>query len=146
MDLNKAMVTDDDGTLIVEMRNMEKIRALRVFKFLTKSEMLCMLKHWDSASKYDRTMRITEVLCPDGLPTHKRVRQFHYPEDIDRIASLLMELSLTHGILWIENDFLFSNPEVWVAETEHYTTNIDADVIDGIIGKLKEISENGIMD
>lgn len=143
MDLRKAIVTDDDRDLVVEMRDTEKERA-RGFKFLTKPQMLSMLKHWDSAQRYDRTMRITEVLCPDGLPTHKKIRQFHYPDDIDRIAAFLMELSLTHGILWIENDFLFRNPEVWVARTEHYTTNIDADVIDGIIGKLKEISENGM--
>lgn len=145
MDLRKAIVTDDDDrTLIVEMRYTEKERARTVFRFLTKPQILSMLKHWDSASEWDRIMRITEVLCPDGLPTHKKVRQFHYPDDIDRIASFLMELSLTHGILWIENDFLFRNPEVWVARTEHYTTNIDADVIDGIIGKLKEIAGNGM--
>lgn len=145
MDLRKAIVTDDDDrTLIVEMRDTEKERARTVFRFLTKPQILSMLKHWDSASEWDRIMRITEVLCPDGFPTHKKVRQFHYPDDIDRIASFLMELSLTHGILWIENDFLFRNPEVWVARTEHYTTNIDADVIDGIIGKLKEIAGNGM--
>lgn len=143
VDFNKALVPDDN-TLVIEMRDMEKERACRVFRFLDKPQMMCMLKNWDSASKWDRIMRITEVLCPDGLPTHKRVRQFYYPEDIDKISSCLMELSLTHGILWIENDFLFSNPEVWVAETEHYTTNIDAAVIDGIIGKLKEIAENGM--
>ena len=137
-------MNDDDNALIIKMRGTEKERVCGGFKFLTKSQILCRLKDWDSARRYDKTMRITEVLCPDGFPTHKRVRQFHYPDDIDRIASFLMELSLTYGILQIERDFLFGKPEVWVARTEHYTTNIDADVIDGIIGKLKEIAENGM--
>ena len=59
------------------------------------------------------------------------------PDDKDRFASDMMDISMSYAILWLGSDILgFS--EVVVAKTAHNTTNIDADVLCAVLVKMGE--------
>ena len=64
-----------------------------------------------------------------------------FPNDKDKFASDMMDISISYAILWLGSDILGFN-EIAVAETAHHTTNIDADVIGAFLDKIVE-AENG---
>lgn len=118
--------------MIFKMSSSEVDR-VRLWKFLTKEKIMDSISKWTFKKN---VVRFVDVLCSEGGPTHKKTTIFSVPNQIDLIASRLMELSMTHGILQLGEDLVGKN-SIWFAETEHYTTNIDADVIEGIIVRLK---------
>jgi hypothetical protein len=121
---------EDD--MIFKMASSEVDR-VRMWKFLTKGEIMDSISKWKFKGN---VIRIIDILCPDGSPEYKKTTVYGVPNQIDLIASRLMELSMTHGILQL-GESLCGNNAIWFSATEHYTTNIDADVVEGIIVRLK---------
>ena len=63
-------------------------------------------------------------------------KMYVLPNMNDDLVSDLASLSLTHTIVEVTPSS--HHVEVVVAESEDHTTNIDADMIDAILGKTKE--------
>ena len=108
-------------------------------KFMQKSD---IIKGVGQMNFSKRLLRLKNIVYIDG-EFRKQEIDYVFPKDKDKFASDMMDISMAYAILWLFTDILGCN-EIAVAKTAHNTTNIDADVIDGIIGKLKEISENGM--
>ena len=100
--------------------------------FIQKREILDGIKKMKSA----RLLRIKNIVHMDGR-FYKQEVVYLFPNDIDRLASDMMDISISYAILWIEQDILGFNT-IAVARTAHHTTNIDADVIGALLDKMRK--------
>ena len=85
-------------------------------------------------------LRLKNIVCIDG-ELRKQEIDYVFPDDTDKFASDMMDISMSYAILWLGSDILGFN-EVVVAKTAHNTTNIDADVIGAFLDRILE-DDNG---
>lgn len=103
-------------------------------RFLTTSEVLADIEKW----KYNPNggFTLSNIICNQLGPQMKQEAWYH-KTDIDKFVGDLMDISLTHGLLFVGNlsqrDNYFA-----VAETAHNTTNITAEIMEALIKKIEE--------
>lgn len=104
-------------------------------KFMQKPDIIRKIKDMDFSS--NRLFRLLNIVHIDGQ-FRKQEIFYTFPEDKDRFASDMMDISMGYAILWFFSEDVLGFNEMAVAKTAHNTTNIDADVIgaflDGIEG------------
>lgn len=105
--------------------------------FIQKDEILESINRMDFKGKAKKLFRVKNILRID-YSFKKQEELYIFPDDKDRFASDLMDLSMGYAILKIGTDIIDFN-EMVVAETAHNTTNIDADVIGAFIKKIDGI-------
>ena len=103
--------------------------------FIQKREILDGIRKMNNA----RLLRIKNIVY-NGMNFYKQESVYLVPKDIERLAADMMDLSISYAILWIEQDILGFNT-IAVARTAHHTTNIDADVIEALIDKMKGVKK-----
>ena len=81
-------------------------------------------------------LRLENIICIDG-EFQKQEIVYVFPNDKDKFASDMMDISMAYAIIWLNTDILGSN-EIAVAKTAHNSTNIDADVIGAFLDKIEE--------
>ena len=101
---------------------------------MQKPDIIRKVKDMDFSNRLFRLMNIIRI---DG-EFRKQEIFYTFPEDKDKFASDMMDISMGYAILWFFSDDILGFNEMAVARTAHNTTNIDADVIgaflDGIEG------------
>ena len=93
--------------------------------------MKILASHWT----YDNTvLRVYDIQFKDGHPFG--VRQFgftdYYDKDIDEFVEFMFDVSLTHKVMYVED-----NGYVFITESEDHQTNIDADLIAAMLNAYK---------
>jgi hypothetical protein len=101
-------------------------------RFLTKDEIVQAIDEWDFNNNYD--INIKNIVC-DKLGPAFAQNLFYNPFDKNGIISILSEISLSHGIIYVGSTPTQYNC-IGVAETPNHQTNIDADVIDAIVKRI----------
>ena len=84
---------------------------------------------------YDKTvLRVYDIQFKDGHPFG--VRQFgftdYYDRNIDEFVEFMFDVSLTHKVMYVED-----NGYVFITESEDHQTNIDADLIAAMLNAYK---------
>lgn len=84
---------------------------------------------------YDKTvLRVYDIQFKDGHPFG--VRQFgftdYYDRDTDEFVEFMFDVSLTHKVMYVED-----NGYVFITESEDHQTNIDADLISAMLNAYK---------
>ena len=84
---------------------------------------------------YDKTvLRVYDIQFKDGHPFG--VRQFgftdYYDRDTDEFVEFMFDVSLTHKVMYVED-----NGYVFITESEDHQTNIDADLIAAMLNAYK---------
>ncbi len=106
-------------------------------KFLSQDELLVKLDEW----WYNPISGITlsNTVCDQYGPQMKQ-EVWYRTNEIDKFIGDLMDVSLTHGLLFVGNlsqrDNYFA-----VAETAHHTTNISGEFIEALIRKVEKGNE-----
>ena len=72
-----------------------------------------------------------------------QMNNYAMPEEMDELVSDLAELSLTHTVAFVGVDELSRDDCIAVVKSEDSSTNMDADVMDALIGKFHEASTEG---
>lgn len=90
-----------------------------------------LASHWT----YDNTvLRVYDIQFKDGHPFG--VRQFgftdYYDRDIDEFVQFMFDVSLTHKVMYVED-----NGYVFITESKDHQTNIDADLIAAMLNAFK---------
>ena len=93
------------------------------------------MKELASNWTYDHTaLRVYDIQFKDGHPFG--VRQFgftdYYDRDIDEFVVFMHQMSLTHKVMYVED-----NGYVFITESKDHQTNIDADLIDAMLNAYK---------
>jgi len=107
-------------------------------KFMQKPDIIKEVNRMDFSK---RLLRLKNIVYIDG-ELRKQEIDYVFPNDKDKFASDMMDMSMGYAILWFFTDILGIN-EVAVAETAHHTTNIDADVIGAFLDRIGEDDNNG---
>ena len=102
-------------------------------RFLTTPEVLADIENW----WYNPISGITlsNIVCNQYGPQMKQ-EVWYRTSEIDKFVGDLMDISLTHGFLFVGNlsqrDNYFAT-----AETAHNTTNITAEIMEALIKKIE---------
>lgn len=103
-------------------------------RFLTQKELIELMEKW----WYNPISGITlsNIVCDQCGPQAKQ-EIWYRTSEIDKFVGDLMDVSLTHGLLFVGNlsqrDNYFA-----VAETAHHTTNITGEFIEALIRKVEK--------
>lgn len=130
--------TSTDETITFSLTSSEQSRVQHA-SFIQKDEILNQISRWIFRGKSGKILRLKNIVYVDGRFLKQEVA-YLLPEQIDKLASDLMGLSLSYAILWVDTNILGFN-EIALAKTAHNTTNIDVDVIGAIIEKIRSIND-----
>ena len=123
-------------TIMFSLTNSEYNRVYHA-SFIQKDEILNQISRLRFTGKQGKILRMKNIRYVDGRFCKQEVVYF-IPDDLDKLVSELIDISLSYAILWIDTNIMGFN-EIALAKTAHNTTNIDADVIEAIIGKLNNV-------
>lgn len=121
---------------IVEFEFLPIVRQTDRFDIERKNGMpVETMKKLASNWTYDHTvLRVYDIQFKDGHPFG--VRQFgftdYYERDIDEFVVFMHQMSLTHKVMYVED-----NGYVFITESKDHQTNIDADLIDAMLNAYK---------
>jgi len=118
-------------TIMFSLTNSEYNRVQHA-SFIQKDEILNQI----SRLRIGRILRMKNIRYVDGRFYKQEVAYF-MPNDLDKLISELMDISLSYAILWIDTNIM-GFAEIALAKTAHNTTNIDADVVEAVMKKIKE--------
>lgn len=107
-------------------------------KFMQKPD---ILKEVNRMNFSKNLLRLKNIVYLDGNFMKHEI-DYVFPNDKDKFASDMMDISMSYAILWLGSDILGFN-EIAVAETAHNTTNIDADVIGAFLDRIGEDNNGG---
>lgn len=130
--------TSTDETITFSLTSSEQSRVQHA-SFIQKDEILNQISRWIFRGKSGKILRLKNIVYVDGRFLKQEVA-YLLPEQIDKLASDLMGLSLSYAILWVDTNILGFN-EIALAKTAHNTTNIDVDVIGALIQKIRSIND-----
>ena len=130
--------TSTDETITFSLTSSEQSRVQHA-SFIQKDEILNQISRWIFRGKSGKILRLKNIVYVDGKFLKQEVA-YLLPEQVDKLASDLMGLSLSYAILWVDTNILGFN-EIALAKTAHNTTNIDVDVIGAIIEKIRSIND-----
>ena len=128
--------TNNGDTIMFNLTPSEYYRVQHA-SFIQKDEILNQISRWTFHGKAKKLLRLKNICYVDGRFCKQEVVYF-MPDDLDKLVSELMDLSMSYAILWADSNILGFN-EIALAKTAHNTTNIDADVVEAIIGKLNNV-------
>jgi hypothetical protein len=106
-------------------------------KFMQKPD---IIKEVNRMNFSKNLLRLKNIVYIDG-EFRKQEIDYVFPNDKDKFAFDMMDISMAYAILWLNTDVLGFN-EIAVAKTAHHTTNIDADVIGAFLDRIGE-ADNG---
>lgn len=125
-----------NGGLVFNLTNVERIKA-GYAKFMQKPDIIKEVNRMDFSQNF---LRLKNIVYVDDHFMKQEI-DYIFPNDKDRFASDMMDISMSYAILWLGSDILGFG-EVVVAKTAHNTTNIDADVIGAFLDRIGE-DDNG---
>ena len=102
-------------------------------RFLAKHEMMDAIDQWKCSPS--SPLLLENILCDVRGPAFKQVVA-GAGSDLDALVSNLAEISYSYGIVYIGETPIYEKV-IAVAETADHQTNIDAEVIDAIVQKLR---------
>ena len=102
-------------------------------KFMQKPD---IIKEVNRMNFSKNLLRLKNIVYLDGHFMKHEI-DYVFPNDKDKFASDMMDISMSYAILWLGTDILRCN-EIAVAKTAHNTTNIDADVIGAFLDRIGE--------
>lgn len=123
-------------TIMFNLTPSEQFRVQHA-SFIQKDEILNQISKLRFSGKQGKILRMKNIRYVDGRFCKQEVVYF-MPDDLDKLISALMDISLSYAILWIDTNIMGFN-EIALAKTAHNTTNIDADVVEAIIKKLNDV-------
>lgn len=123
-------------TIMFNLTNSEYNRVQHA-SFIQKDEILTQISKLRFSGKQGKILRLKNIRYVDGRFCKQEV-VYLMPNDLDKLISELMDISLSYAILWIDTNIMGFN-EIALAKTAHNTTNIDADVVEAIIRKLNNV-------
>ena len=126
---------NNGDTIMFSLTNSEYDRVQRA-SFIQKDEILNRISRWNFRGKSGKILRLKNIIYVDGRFLKQEVA-YLLPEQIDKLVSDMMDLSMSYAILWVDTNIMGFN-EIALAKTAHNTTNIDADVVEAVIKKIKE--------
>ena len=120
-----------NGGLVFNLTNDERNKA-GYAKFMQKPDIIREVNGMTFSN--GGLLRLKNIVYVDD---HFMKQEIDYvlPDDKDRFASDMMDISMSYAILWLGSDILGFN-EIVVAKTAHNTTNIDADVLGAFLDKI----------
>ncbi len=106
-------------------------------RFMQKPAIIKAVDHMNFSRSL---LRLKNIVFLDGDFCKEEI-DYVFPNDKDKFASDMMDISMSYAILWLGSDILGFN-DIVVAKTAHNTTNIDAEVIGAFLDKIGE-NNNG---
>ncbi len=131
----KQDIREDD--LLFGLTCSERSRADNA-KFMQKPD---IIKEVNRMNFSKNLLRLKNLVYLDGYFMKQEI-DYVFPNDKDKFAFDMMDISISYAILWLGTDILGCN-EIAVAKTAHNTTNIDADVIGAFLDRIMEDDDNG---
>ena len=125
--------TYNGETMVFTLTPSEQSRVQHAY-FIQKNEILNQISRWTFRGKTGKILRLKNIVYVDGRFV-KQEAAYLLPEQMDKLVSDMMDLSMSYAILWVDTNIMGFN-EIALAKTAHNTTNIDADVIGAIIDKI----------
>ena len=122
---------NNGDTIMFNLTNSEYNRVQRA-SFIQKDEILNQISRLRFTGS--KILRLKNIRYVDGRFC-KQEAVYFMPNDLDKLVSALMDISLSYAILWIDTNIMGFN-EIALAKTAHNTTNIDGDVIGALVQKI----------
>lgn len=104
-------------------------------RFLTKKEIFLAIDKWGVNPLSN--IHLTNIVCDRWGPAVAQ-EALYGETDLTNLPGDIMDVSLTHGIIHIGRTPRVDNC-IAVAESSNHQTNIDADVIESLMRKIKEV-------
>lgn len=105
----------------------------RARRFMSKDEIMDGIKGWRFVP--GAGLSLVNIVCDGFGPSFMQIVWYNLTKEMDSIPGDFMDISLTHGIIYIGNSENNQNC-IGVAETADCQTNIDADVIDALMRRI----------